>query len=74
MVENKLEDMLKSARYPACVGLSYSTYWDRWECWNNLKPKKWPLHLRYLPPKWVTWSNKGAKLKLPKLLKGKWSI
>lgn len=51
--------------YPACIGLTYIGYWHRWECWTDLKPRKLPLHLRFLPPKWIWFDRSGAKLSLP---------
>lgn len=53
--------------WAACVGLVRIGYWRRYECWNDIDivERKWPLHLRYLPPKWVTYSRDGAILNLP---------
>jgi hypothetical protein len=53
--------------WAACVGLARIGYWTRYECWNDLSivDREWPWHLRYLPPKWVTFDRNGAKLKLP---------
>ena len=53
--------------WAACVGLVSIGYWRRYECWNDLDivDRKWPLHLRYLPFKWVTHNRDGAILKLP---------
>lgn len=59
----------QDSTYPACVGLVLIGYWKRWESWTDKQERKWPLHLRYLPPKWVTWDRKGAKLKLPFIVK-----
>jgi len=53
--------------WAACVGLVSIGYWHRWEAWNDLDivDRKWPLHLRYLPRKWVTHNRDGAILDLP---------
>ena len=53
--------------WATCVGLSSIGYWKRYEVWNDLDivNRKWPIHLRYLPHKWVTYDRNGAKLKTP---------
>ena len=53
--------------WAACVGLVRIGYWRRYECWNDrdIVDRKWPIHLRYLPPKWVDWNRDGAILKTP---------
>jgi hypothetical protein len=54
---------IKEATYPACIGLAYINYWNRWECWTDKSTRKYPLYLRYLPHRWITWDRSGAKLK-----------
>lgn len=52
--------------WAACVGLvEIPDLKVRYECWNDLSivDRKWPIHLRYLPSKWVTFDRNGAKLK-----------
>jgi len=54
--------------WAACVGLvEIPELKVRYESWNDLDitDRKWPIHLRYLPYKWVTFDRNGAKLKLP---------
>jgi len=55
--------------WPSCVGLTWQGgNWlnatNRTEVWTDLSSRKWPLHLRYLPTKWVTWDTNGARLKI----------
>jgi hypothetical protein len=53
--------------WAACVGLvEIPDSKVRYECWNDLDivDRKWPIHLRYLPNKWVTFDRDGAKLNL----------
>lgn len=52
--------------YPACVGLCYIGLWYRRECWNDKSNRKFPLHLRFVPRKWITWDRNGAKLNWPR--------
>ena len=59
--------MDKSPRsYPACVGLTYiGSGWakgSRSEVWNDMVSRPWPLHLRFLPPSWVSFDRDGARL------------
>ena len=54
--------------WAACVGLvEIPSKKIRYECWNDLDivDRKWPIHLRYLPSKWVTHNRNGAILNLP---------
>lgn len=55
----------KTAIYPACVGLSQVGFWHRREVWTDLKDRKWPLHLRFLPSSWVFYDRTGAKFSPP---------
>lgn len=61
--------------WAACVGLvEISDLKLRHECWNDLDivDRKWPIHLRYLPNKWVTFDRNGAILKNPWRKQSKW--
>lgn len=46
--------------YPACVGLAYIGYWRRYECWNDMKDRPFPLYARFLPKKWIRWDRNGS--------------
>ena len=63
-----IQEILADTKYPACVGLSWlGSGWkkgSRHEVWNDLVSRPWPLHLRFLPTKWVTWDSNGARLNL----------
>lgn len=54
--------------YPACVGLVTIDN-QRHELWNDMVWRKYPLHLRLVPSKYITWDRNGAKLKRPLCLK-----
>jgi hypothetical protein len=61
--------------WAACVGLAEIPSLNiRHECWNDLDivDRKWPIHLRYLPSKWVTFDRNGAILKNPWRSHSKW--
>lgn len=55
--------------YAACVGLTFIGYKYRRECWSDNVSRKFPLMLRYLPSKWITYDRNGAKLRRPKCLR-----
>lgn len=57
-------------KYPACVGLVWigSSRWPwkqkRYEVWTDMVDRPYPLHLRLVPNKYITWNRNGAKLRL----------
>lgn len=62
------------ASYPACVGLCQigSSRWpwrqQRTEVWNDMIERKYPLHLRLVPNKFINWDHKGSHLRRPQWL------
>jgi len=65
----------RRSSYPACVGLTSigSSRWpwrqQRTEVWTDMKSRKYALHLRLVPSKYIDWDNNGAKLKWQTLFK-----
>jgi hypothetical protein len=64
----------KNTSYPACVGLTWqgSSRWpwrqDRTEVWTDMISRKYPLHLRLVPNKYIHWDRNGSHLRRPQWL------
>ena len=66
-MSKRIRSFYPPVTYPSCVGLcgvKVGWRWKNYEIWNDMTHRIVPMWARYLPIKWLTFSEKGVKLNM----------